>query len=456
MRLSFASLDFCSYRPKILNAVSPCMTSEREWSPWSNRSKLGLSMHMLFFSIGIVWKKGLPRYGIAWEKSEILSRVAVSWGLRNSSKHIILPAMDEKSFHLPSEVSGHSAGWWEICFAPKSIPALNGRLCAQPQLSHPWRKHWAPKHFQAVNSWILLTRASSNIWEQIAATPCSCLHQQPAHKASVLLHNILCKTQIAGAMNSLGGPGTISPIPSSPVTNSPFLPRKPIIISASTFPPTPLSPLLCTVRWIKVSVFPAGNGPFSASLILRRPHKCFTATSSKDWPLLLLIRELRGFPRHFPVKPSPLNEWQATSLGVESKVTQQLLGNRQFVTCAGFGDSATLKTKATFKSQKVYLGHWYPGDNLRDIGDGRQAAGAGGLCSEPGCAKRDGPCMCTWPCTESQVYGFFVCSVIWVLLCWALGVLILECNVRQSPLGLGHIAGILVTECGGGLRAWLS
>lgn len=112
----------------------------------------------------------------------------------------------------------------------------------------------------------------------------------------------------------------------------------------------------------------------------------------QDWPLLLLIRELRGSPRHFPVKPSPLNEWQATSPGVGSGVTQQLFGNRRFVTCAGFRDVASLKTKATFKSEAVYLGQWYPRDNLRDIGDGRQAAGHRG--SEPGCAKRDGPRVC--------------------------------------------------------------
>lgn len=145
------------------------------------------------------------------------------------------------------------------------------------------------------------------------------------------------------------------------------------------------------------------------------------------------------------MKLSPLNEWQATSLGVGSKVTQQLLGNRQFVTCAGFRDPATLKTKATFKSKPAYLGHRYPGDNLGDIGDGKQAAGTESLCSEPRCAKCDAPCMCTQPCTESQVYGFFLCSGIWILLCCALGVLILECNVRQSPSGLGHIAGILVS-----------
>jgi len=103
------------------------------------------------------------------------------------------------------------------------------------------------------------------------------------------------------------------------------------------------------------------------------------------------------------VKPSPLNERQATSLG--SEVTQQLLGNRQFVTCAGFRDSATLKTKATFKSKTVYLGHWYPGDNPGDVGDARQAAGAGSLCSEPGCAERGGPCTCTQRGSESRVYG---------------------------------------------------
>lgn len=47
--------------------------------------------------------------------------------------HITLRAMDEQSFHLLSEVSGHSAGWQEICFTPKSTAAVNGRLCAQPQ-----------------------------------------------------------------------------------------------------------------------------------------------------------------------------------------------------------------------------------------------------------------------------------------------------------------------------------
>lgn len=107
-------------------------------------------------------------------------------------------------------------------------------------------------------------------------------------------------------------------------------------VPSPPFPPHLFSPLPCTVYWIKVSVFPAENGPFSASLILWKSHKCFTATSRKDWPLLLLIRELRGSPRHFPVKLSPLNEWQATSQGVGSKVTQQLFGNRQLVTWAGF------------------------------------------------------------------------------------------------------------------------
>ena len=78
-------------------------------------------------------KKAMPRDGIRWEKLEILPRVAVSLGLRESPQHIALLAMDKQSFHLSSEVSGHSAGWWEICLVPKSTLALNGRLCAQPQ-----------------------------------------------------------------------------------------------------------------------------------------------------------------------------------------------------------------------------------------------------------------------------------------------------------------------------------
>ena len=176
-RISCVMPDLCSYRPKTLNAVFPCMTSEGKWSPWSNRSKLGLSMHMQLFPTGIVWKKPCPEMGLDGKNWRLLPRVAVSLGLRESPQHITLLAMDKQSFHLSSEVSGHSAGWWEICLVPKSTLALNGRLCAQPQWSRPWRKHWAPKHLQAVNSSILLTRASSNIWEQTAATPCSCPHR---------------------------------------------------------------------------------------------------------------------------------------------------------------------------------------------------------------------------------------------------------------------------------------
>lgn len=108
-------------------------------------------------------KKALPRIGTAWEKSESLPHGSVSWGWRNSPKHITVLSMDEKSFPLPCKVTGHAADWRETCFAPKSTSVLNGRLCPQPQWSHPQRKHWAPKHFQAVNSWILLTRGSSNI-----------------------------------------------------------------------------------------------------------------------------------------------------------------------------------------------------------------------------------------------------------------------------------------------------
>lgn len=153
-RLSFALLDLCSHRPKILNAVFPCMTSEGQLAPQFNSSKLGLYMHTQLFPFGTVWKKHCPELGSHGEKSENSPCMAVSWGIRNSPKHITLPAMNEQSFHLPSEVSGHSAGWQEICFALKSPSALNGRFCAQPQWSYHWRKHWAPKHFQAVNSWI--------------------------------------------------------------------------------------------------------------------------------------------------------------------------------------------------------------------------------------------------------------------------------------------------------------
>lgn len=164
-RLSFALLDLCSHRLKIPNAVISLHDFQRWSTKMKHRSKLGLSMHMQLFSIGIVWKKPCPEMGSHRKNRETLPCVAVSRGLRNSPKHITLPAMDEQSIHLPSEVSGHSAVWREICFAPKSTQALNGRLYAQPQWSCPWRKHWASKHFQAVNSWILLTRASSNIWE---------------------------------------------------------------------------------------------------------------------------------------------------------------------------------------------------------------------------------------------------------------------------------------------------
>lgn len=98
-----------------------------------------------------------------------------------------------------------------------------------------------------------------------------------------------------------------------------------------------------------------------------------------------------------------------------------------------FRDSATLKTKATFKSKTAYLGHWYPGDNLGDIGDGKQAAGAGNWCSELGCAKRGGCRMCTPPSARSWVHGPFLCSGTWILLCCRWGLLILECNVEAEP-----------------------
>lgn len=161
------------------------------------------------------------------------------------------------------------------------------------------------------------------------------------------------------------------------------------------------------------------------------------------------------------MKPSPLNEWQATSLGVGSRVTQQLFGNRRLVTCAGFRDVASLKTKATFKSKPVYLGQWYSRDNPRDIGDGRQAAGTRGSGSEPGCAKRDGPSVCTRPCPEKWVHGSFLGSERWVyrsFLCsrlWSLPsctqrALILQHYMRQSSLGPGHIAGILGSMMGAG------
>lgn len=153
------------------------------------------------FSIGIVSKKPCPEMELHGKSQRAYPHVAVSWGLRNSPKHITTPPMDQKSAPPPCKVTGHSAGSWETCLAPKSTPVLNGRLCPQPQWSHPQRKHWAPKHFQAVNSWILLTRASSSIWEQIAAMPRSCLHRHPAHEASVFLHGVLHKTQAAGAMD---------------------------------------------------------------------------------------------------------------------------------------------------------------------------------------------------------------------------------------------------------------
>lgn len=247
-------------------------------------------------------------------------------------------------------------------------------------------------------------RASSNIWEQITATPCTCLRQQPAHQASMLLHSILYKTHMEGGMKDLGGWGTVSLISSFPF----FLTPKAHHNFCKYLPPNTFALVLCAVSWIKV-FFSQLEPPRLCLPYCQGTSQMFPCHLQQRLALLFLIRELRGFPRHFPVKPSPLNEWQATSLGVGSKVTQQLFGNRQLVKCARFRDSASLKTKATFKSWRVYLGHWYPGD----IGYGRWAAGAGSLCSEPGWAKPDGLCICTLPRTESWVYKSFLCSGTW-------------------------------------------
>lgn len=161
-RPSFASLGICSHSPEILNDVFPCITSEGEWSPRSNGSKLGLFMLPELFSIGIVWKKPCPEMELH--------------GKNQRAYHMDLCPGDEG---IAPSTSPYRQ-WMRKVFPflvrsqdmqpigrrlvlHQSTSVLNGRLCPQPQWSHPQRKHWAPKHFQAVNSWILLTRGSSNI-----------------------------------------------------------------------------------------------------------------------------------------------------------------------------------------------------------------------------------------------------------------------------------------------------
>lgn len=160
-----AFLCFTGYllaQSEIPNDVFPCITSEGEWSPRSNGSKLGLFMLPELFSIGIVWKKPCPELELH--------------GKNQRAYHTDLCPGDEGI--APSTSPYHQ--WMRKVFPflvrsqdmqpiggrlvlHQSTSVLNGRLCPQPQWSHPQRKHWAPKHFQAVNSWILLTRGSSNI-----------------------------------------------------------------------------------------------------------------------------------------------------------------------------------------------------------------------------------------------------------------------------------------------------
>lgn len=110
-------------------------------------------------------------------------------------------------------------------------------------------------------------------------------------------------------------------------------------------------------------------------------------------------------------------------------------------------DSATFKTKATFKSKTVYWGHWYPRDNPGDIGDWKQqqAAGSG---AEPRRTKCDGPHVCTLPHTGSWVHRFFLSSGIRALPCCGAGLTNLKCNCEAE------LHCFWTHWCHGGKRDW--
>lgn len=119
----------------------------------------------------------LPGNGIAQEELESLTHVAVTWEPAKSSKRA---TVDGQNFHFPAEALGDSADQWEICSSPEWLPLCSASVITSREAT------LGPEHFQAVNSWILLTRARWNIRELIAATLHSCLHQQPAHGAAPL------------------------------------------------------------------------------------------------------------------------------------------------------------------------------------------------------------------------------------------------------------------------------
>lgn len=156
---------------KIRNVLFPHINSEGERSVQPSRSKLGLLMYIFLFSHMLHEQyclvTGLHR------KNWRAEHTPCGCVLR-TNKEPQACYTDGQNFHLPAEALRDSAGQWEVCSCPESLSLW----------LHPVKKHWAPKHFQAVNSWILLSRARWNIWKLIAPTLHSCLHQQPAHGAA--------------------------------------------------------------------------------------------------------------------------------------------------------------------------------------------------------------------------------------------------------------------------------
>lgn len=167
----------------MLDAAFPCMNSGGEQSAQPNGSTLGLLVHAGLFPQVLYANNTAQQWDPTGRTAELTTRGCVLGA--KEEPQACLPAHSGWAEVSPSWRGLGECSWsaedllfTKICLSPEWLP-----LCSASVITSQ-RKHWAPKRFQAVNSRIVLTRARPNIWEQIAATPRSCLHQQPAHEAA--------------------------------------------------------------------------------------------------------------------------------------------------------------------------------------------------------------------------------------------------------------------------------
>lgn len=186
MRLSSIWLDLCSPRPKTAPGAKCSISLHDLWRRTgctTQRVQTGSARARRSLSTGVVWKQHCPAMG-SHRKDCRAYHVWLCPGGQGRAPSVS-PCPQWMAEVSPSWRGLGECSWsaedllfTKICLSPEWLP-----LCSASVITSR-RKHWAPKRFQAVNSRIVLTRARPNIWEQIAATPRSCLHQQPAHEAA--------------------------------------------------------------------------------------------------------------------------------------------------------------------------------------------------------------------------------------------------------------------------------